>query len=68
MKLKKEKIKENGTQSVKNTFDFKLGTKVKYTDIWGNELSSVIMTRKLKWLGNDLSNGTTTISDVVIAK
>lgn len=47
---------EMRTQSVENTFDFKLGTKVKYIDIWGNEVSSIIMTRTLKWLGNDLTN------------
>lgn len=39
-----------------NPFDIKIGTKVKYTDIWDNELESVVMSKTLTWLGGDLDD------------
>lgn len=39
-----------------NPFNIKLGSKVKYTDIWDNELESVVMSRTLTWLGGDLAD------------
>lgn len=44
------------TQDIVNKLDIKLGEKVKYFDIWDNEFEAYIMTKKLVYLGGDLSN------------
>lgn len=43
------------TQNVKNKLSIDLGDKVSYTDIWGNNLSSYVMTKKIAYLGEDPS-------------
>lgn len=44
------------SQSISNKLSIKLGHKVKYIDVWGNELIAYVMTKKINWLGEDLSN------------
>ncbi len=44
------------SQSISNKLSIKLGHKIKYNDIWGNELIAYVMTKKINWLGEDLSN------------
>lgn len=44
------------TQSATNVFDIKLGSSIKYVDIWGNKLESVVMSIKLNWLGGNLED------------
>lgn len=44
------------TQNVKNKLSIDLGDKVSYADIWGNNLSSYVMTKKITYLGGDPSN------------
>ena len=44
------------TQNIKNKLSIKLGQKVKFLDIWDNELEAYIMTKKIVYLGGDLSN------------
>lgn len=44
------------SEFVNNKLLIKLGDKVKYTDIWGNSLVSLVMSIKLSWLGNDWEN------------
>ena len=44
------------SQSINNKLSIKLGQKVKYTDIWGNELTAYVMTKKINWLGGNLSD------------
>lgn len=44
------------TQNVKNKLSIDLGDKVSYTDIWGNNLSSYVMTKKITYLGGDPSD------------
>lgn len=44
------------TQNIDNKLSVKLGQKVKYLDIWDNELEAYIMTKKIVYLGGDLSN------------
>ena len=44
------------TTFIDNKLNIKLGDKIKYTDIWGNTITSYIMTKKIKWLSGDLSN------------
>lgn len=44
------------TQDI-NVNYIKLGSKINYLDIWGNMLQTIVMTKTVKWLGNDLSNG-----------
>lgn len=34
----------------------KLGDKIKYTDIWGNELTSYVMSRKISYIGGDIED------------
>ncbi len=41
------------SEFINNKLLIKLGDKVKYTDIWDNNLISVIMSIKLSWSGND---------------
>lgn len=36
---------------IENKLSIKLGDKISYKDIWGNELESVIMTKKLEFIG-----------------
>lgn len=43
-------------QQVKNKLSIKLGQKVKYIDIWDNELIAPVMTKKTKWLSGDLND------------
>ena len=42
------------TQFISNKLSINLGNKIKYKDIWGNELTSYVMTKKIKWLSGDL--------------
>lgn len=42
------------TQFVDNKLAINLGDKIKYKDIWGNDLTSYIMSKKIKWLSGDL--------------
>lgn len=44
------------SEFVNNKLLIKLGDKVKYVDIWGNSLVSLVMSIKLSWLGNDWEN------------
>lgn len=44
------------TTFIDNKLNIKLGDKIKYIDIWGNTITSYIMTKKIKWLSGDLSN------------
>lgn len=44
------------SQSIKNKLSIKLGQKVKYVDIWNNELVAYVMTKKINWLGGNLEN------------
>lgn len=41
------------TQEMTNKLNLKLGQKVSFKDIWGNELESYVMKRKISWLGGD---------------
>lgn len=43
------------TQSVDKKLSIKLGQRIKYQDIWENELIAYVMTKKITWLGGDLS-------------
>ena len=43
------------TQFIENKLTLKLGDKVKYKDVYGNELTSYIMSKKITWLGGDLT-------------
>ena len=49
-------IFEMTTQNIENKLSVKLGQKIKYLDIWDNELEAYIMTKKIVYLGGDLSN------------
>lgn len=42
------------SQSIKNKLSIKLGQKIKYVDIWNNELVAYVMTKKINWLGGNL--------------
>ena len=44
------------TQDVENKLSIKLGERIVYTDIWGNILSSYVMSKKITYLGGDLTN------------
>lgn len=44
------------TQNVKNKLSIDLGDKVSYKDIWGNSLSSYVMTKKITYLGGNPSD------------
>lgn len=44
------------TQNINNKLSVKLGQKLKFLDIWDNELEAYIMTKKIVYLGGDLSN------------
>lgn len=44
------------TQKVDNKLSIELGDKVKYFDIWGNELLSYVMTKKITYLGGDIND------------
>lgn len=44
------------TSNIDNKLSIKLGDKINYKDIWGNSLESIIMTKKINWLGGDISN------------
>ncbi|MGM9881563.1 MAG: dockerin type I domain-containing protein [Bacilli bacterium] len=41
------------TQSVENKLSIKLGQKVSYKDIWGNDLTAYVMSKKITYLGGD---------------
>lgn len=41
------------SQSIDNKLTIKLGDKISYTDIWGNNLESIVMTKIIHWLGGD---------------
>lgn len=41
------------TQNVENKLSIDLGDKVSYKDIWGNNLSSYVMTKKITYLGGN---------------
>lgn len=41
------------TQEVKNKLSIRLGDKVSYVDIWGNNLTSYVMTKKISYLGGE---------------
>lgn len=43
------------TQNVKNKLSIDLGDKVSYMDIWGNNLSSYVMSKKITYLGGEPS-------------
>lgn len=42
--------------AISNKLSIKLGQKIKYKDIWDNELQSYIMTKKVNWLGGSLED------------
>lgn len=44
------------TQNVENKLSIDLGDKVSYKDIWGNSLSSYVMTKKTTYLGGNPSD------------
>lgn len=44
------------TQFIENKLTLKLGDKVKYKDVYGNELTSYVMSKKITWLGGDLTD------------
>lgn len=44
------------TQNVENKLSIDLGDKVSYKDIWGNSLSSYVMTKKITYLGGNPSD------------
>lgn len=44
------------TQHVDNKLSIKLGDKIKYTDIYGNELESYVLSRKINYLGGELND------------
>ena len=44
------------SQSIDNKLSIKLGQKIKYKDIWNNELTAYIMTKKINWLGGKLED------------
>lgn len=41
---------------IDNKLSIKLGDKITYIDIWGNELTSYIMTRKISFIGGDVED------------
>lgn len=41
------------TQSVENKLSIKLGQKVSYKDIWGNDLTAYVMSKKITYLGGE---------------
>lgn len=44
------------TQKILNKLSLKLGQRIKFLDIWGNELTAYVMTKKLNWLGGNLED------------
>ena len=44
------------TQFIENKLTLKLGDKIKYKDVYGNELTSYVMSKKITWLGGDLTD------------
>lgn len=44
------------TPFVDNVFNITLGSKIEYTDIYGNDLESIVMSKTLKWLGGELDD------------
>ena len=44
------------TQEVNNKLSIELGNKISYIDIWGNNLSSYVMSKKITYLGSDPTN------------
>lgn len=44
------------TQAVDNLLSISLGQKVRFIDIWENELETYVMTKKIKYLGGDFGN------------
>lgn len=41
---------------IKNKLSIKLGDKITYTDIYGNKLTSYVMTRKISFIGGDVED------------
>lgn len=44
------------SQQIRNKLSIKLGQKIKFLDIWNNELTAYVMTKKINWLGGSLSD------------
>ena len=44
------------TQEVENKLSIELGDKISYIDIWGNNLTSYVMTKKISYLGGEPTN------------
>ena len=44
------------TQFIENKLTLKLGDKIKYKDVYGNELTSYVMSKKITWLGGNLTD------------
>lgn len=44
------------TQKILNKLSLKLGQRIKFLDIWRNELTAYVMTKKLNWLGGNLED------------
>jgi hypothetical protein len=44
------------TQFIENKLTLKLGDKIKYKDVYGNEFTSYVMSKKITWLGGDLTD------------
>ena len=44
------------TQEILNKLSLKLGQRIKFLDIWRNELTAYVMTKKLNWLGGNLED------------
>lgn len=44
------------SQQISNKLSIKLGQKIKYVDIWNNELTAYVMTKKINWLGGNLND------------
>ena len=44
------------TQFIENKLTLKLGDKIKYKDVYGNELTSYVISKKITWLGGDLTD------------
>ena len=49
-------VYEIKTQNMSNKLSVKLGDKIKYIDVWGNELTSYVMSKKITWLGGELDD------------
>lgn len=43
-------------RDISDIFSINIGSKIKYNDIWGNTLESIVMNKKLNWLGGELDD------------